>query len=328
MALRTSVLTQVLKYDVAFSFLAQDLGVAQDLESRLTPGLNTFVYARRKEELLGRDGMDSFSEVFRRDARLSVVLFREGWGHTPWTAFEETAIKSRALETRFSSMMVVRLDDSEMPTWIPSHQLYVSQGSDTRPEMAAVIRARAQEQGAVVKKLSASEIALKKSRDEYLREAREQRARSHKAPEEIRQELGVLYGEILRIVAEIKAGDANFDIAAAAHNDSCVISSSRQSASLILYPIGNTLRDLVLRENRWKGPHGLPSPSNPQPGGPHHLGATHYRPVISSDDAWVWQWEPSVDDGGVIFLNTRDELHRSADLAEQIVKNHVERIFD
>ncbi len=93
----------VFKYDVAFSFLARDLGIAQDLENRLTPGLSTFVYARRKEELLGRDGMDSFSEVFRRDTRLSVVLFRNGWGETEWTAFEETAIKSRALETRFTS---------------------------------------------------------------------------------------------------------------------------------------------------------------------------------------------------------------------------------
>src|SRR5687768_3991511 len=99
---------QTYKYDVAFSFLAADLGVAKDLASRLSPGLTVFVFDRFKEDLIGRDGMDAFSEVFRRDARLSVILFRKGWGETPWTGFEESAIKSKALETRFTSLMVVK----------------------------------------------------------------------------------------------------------------------------------------------------------------------------------------------------------------------------
>jgi len=87
------------KYDVAFSFLAADLSVAKDLQGRLEPGLAVFMYERRKEELLGRDGMDVFSEVFRRDTRLSVILYRKGWGETAWTGFEESAIKSRALDS-------------------------------------------------------------------------------------------------------------------------------------------------------------------------------------------------------------------------------------
>lgn len=316
------------KYDVAFSFLAQDLGVAQELENRIKPALNTFVYGRRKEELLGRDGMDAFSEVFRGDARLTVILFRKGWGETPWTAFEETAIKSRALETRFTSMMIVRLDKADLPTWIPSHQLYVSESSDTRAEMAAVIRARAKEKGAVVRTLSASEVALKKARDAAAQEVREQRARSNRAPVEIRQELAALYAEILRIVSEIRAGDGGFDIAAGAHGDYCVVSSGRESTSLVLYPTGNTLREMVLRVNRWRGSHQLPSASNPQPGGSQHLDAMHYRPVVSPDDEWVWQRDQSLDGSVIIFVSPLRELQKSADLADQIVKAHVDRIFD
>lgn len=320
-------MNQAFKYDVAFSFLAADLPVAQDLAGRLQPGLAVFVYERRKEELLGRDGMDAFSEVFRRDTRLSVILFRDGWGRTPWTGFEETAIKSRALETRFSSMMVVKLDSSELPTWIPTHQLYASEGADSRAEMAAVIRARAREQGAVVRTLSASEIALKTARDAASQEAREQRLRSTKAPEEVREELARLYAEILRIVQEIKAGDEHFDIAAGAYGDTCVISSSRQSTALVLCPTGNTLREMVLRVNEWRGSHELPSPRNPSPSGRQHLYASHYRAVVSVDDEWVWQRDRSLDESSVIILSVYDELHRSADLAEQIVKDHVARIF-
>jgi hypothetical protein len=48
-------LRQQFKYDVAFSFLAADLAIANDLQARLAPGLNTFVYERQKENLLGRD---------------------------------------------------------------------------------------------------------------------------------------------------------------------------------------------------------------------------------------------------------------------------------
>jgi hypothetical protein len=271
--------------------------------------------------------MDSFSEVFRRDARLSVVLFRKGWGKTPWTAFEESAIKSRALETRFTSMMVVKLDNAELPTWIPTHELYASDAADTRAEMAAVIRARAREKGAVLKTLSASELALQRSREESLQIARERRAQSHTAQSEIRTELALLYDEIQRIVSEIKLGDPDYDIVAGAHNDTCVISSSRQSTSLILYPIGNTLRDLVLRENRWQGRHPLPSPNNPQPGGTHHLGATHYVPTLSQEDEWAWKWAPNLDDGNLIFLNAEEKEYRSSDLAEAILKNHIERLF-
>src|SRR5688572_24431551 len=127
-------------------------------------GLRVFVYSRRKEELLGGDGMDAFADVFGRDTRLTVILHREGWGKTPWTAVEENHIKSRALKTRFKSFMVIRLDDSEVPPWVPERHLYSSASSDSPTEMVAIVRARAREEGAVVRKLSAAEASIERAR--------------------------------------------------------------------------------------------------------------------------------------------------------------------
>ncbi|MDQ6689067.1 MAG: hypothetical protein M3Z18_00965 [Gemmatimonadota bacterium] len=315
------------KYDVAFSFLAADLSVAKDLQGRLEPGLAVFMYERRKEELLGRDGMDAFSEVFRRDARLSVILYRKGWGETAWTGFEESAIKSRALETRFTSLMVVRLDRADLPTWIPSQQLYSSEATDTRAEMAAVIRARAKERGAVVRTLTAPELALKRAKEENSKEVREQRQRANTAPGEIRAELQRLYSEIIRLVEVIRAGNSEIDIRAGFHGDNCAITSARTSVSMTLYRAGNTLRDLTLRVNDWDAPSRLPTPSDPSPGGSRHAGATHYSPVVSEHDEWAWRWEPSPDPSGVFVFSMRDETYRSAELADSIVRRHVERFF-
>ena len=59
--------------------------------------LTCFVYSKRQEDLAGRDGVEAFREVFRHRNSLSVVLHREGWGETPWTRVEETAIRDRCL---------------------------------------------------------------------------------------------------------------------------------------------------------------------------------------------------------------------------------------
>jgi hypothetical protein len=72
------------KYEVAFSFLAQDLALATRCSEALSP-LTTFVFSRHQETLAGTDGQESFRSAFRFDSRLNVVLLRAGWGETPWT---------------------------------------------------------------------------------------------------------------------------------------------------------------------------------------------------------------------------------------------------
>src|SRR5436853_7925697 len=98
------------KYDVAFSFLSGDLGLAHALDN-LLPNLRTFVFDRKKEDVKGDDGMDGFGRVFGHETRLAVILFRKGWGDTEWTAVEQEHIHGRAKKSRMRSFKFVRLDD-------------------------------------------------------------------------------------------------------------------------------------------------------------------------------------------------------------------------
>lgn len=91
-------------YDVAISFLYQDLALAQALYDELSKGLEVFFFPRNQEELAGTDGLDSMRAPFRSQSRLNLVLYRPKWGNTPWTGVEEVAIKESCLANSFKNI--------------------------------------------------------------------------------------------------------------------------------------------------------------------------------------------------------------------------------
>lgn len=86
--LRTSTVTMEpsdYKYDVAFSFLAEDEELATELNDLLQDRLRTFLYWKKQGEIAGTDGEKSFNNVFGRDARLvqcqcQIVILGRGPG--------------------------------------------------------------------------------------------------------------------------------------------------------------------------------------------------------------------------------------------------------
>jgi hypothetical protein len=114
----------IAKHEVAFSFLAADVALATKFADSLAR-LPTFVFSRKQEDLAGTDGQETFRAAFRFDSRLNTVLLRSGWGQTPWTRVEQTAIQERCLADGWDRLLVVRLDDSPAPKWIPQLNLYL-----------------------------------------------------------------------------------------------------------------------------------------------------------------------------------------------------------
>src|ERR1700730_1235352 len=96
------------KYDVAISFVAQDEPLSLSVRDSLQPPLAVFVYSKAQEQLAGRDGIEAFRIVFREQAQLVVILYRQGWGETPWTRVESLAIEEFAHENGWERVMVVR----------------------------------------------------------------------------------------------------------------------------------------------------------------------------------------------------------------------------
>ena len=84
------------KYDIAFSFVREDEGLATQLNDLVQDRYRTFLYSKAQEQLAGTDGERTFNAVFGEQARTVAVLLRPEWGQTPWTRIEETAIRNRA----------------------------------------------------------------------------------------------------------------------------------------------------------------------------------------------------------------------------------------
>ena len=149
------------KHDVAFSFLAQDLTVATRFADALVP-LTSFVFARKQEELAGTDGQESFRASFRFDSRLNVILLRDGWGRTPWTRVEEASIQERCLKDGWDRLLVVNLDGSKPPAWLPAVNLYLDLETFPFDQAIGAIKRQAQQLGGDVKPQSPTDVARTK----------------------------------------------------------------------------------------------------------------------------------------------------------------------
>ena len=112
-----------IQYDVAISFLSSDSDTALNIADQLAP-LNVFCFPRNQEELAGTDGMESFRNAFRHQSRIQVILYRAGWGKTPWTGIEQTAIQERCLKDGWRGLFFVALEKSERPKWVPDTEIH------------------------------------------------------------------------------------------------------------------------------------------------------------------------------------------------------------
>src|SRR5665213_858582 len=108
------------KYDVAISFLQQDVNTAEALARKLGEVFDVFFYPYRQEELAGKDGLEGFREPFYDNSRLNVVLYRDGWGQTRFTGVEERAIKDACFNNGgYDRLFFLMLDEkSTHPGWL------------------------------------------------------------------------------------------------------------------------------------------------------------------------------------------------------------------
>lgn len=149
------------KYEVAFSFLSKDESVAAEVNDLLQDRLKTFLYSERQKELAGTDGEKSFSDVFGKEARLVVVLYREEWGTTKWTRIEETAIRSRAYNEGYEFTIFIKLDEGTPPKWLPPTQLWFNYQRFGAVGAASVIEQRVKDLGGQTREETVQERAAR-----------------------------------------------------------------------------------------------------------------------------------------------------------------------
>jgi len=135
-------------FDVAISFLAKDEPIANDLYTELSRSLNVFYFPNKQENLAGTDGMESMRKPFLSDSRVMVVLYRDSWGKTRWTAIEETAIKDACFNGNWNRLFFVALDrTSPLPKWLPEYHVRYNWEDFGMDQIVGAIKARVVDNG-------------------------------------------------------------------------------------------------------------------------------------------------------------------------------------
>jgi len=194
------------KYDVAFSFLAGDESLATQINDLLQERLSTFLYSKRQGEIAGTDGEKTFNTVFGEESRVVVVLYRAGWGETPWTRIEATAIRNRAYDHGYTFALFIPLDDPpSVPKWLPSTQLWIGLKRWGGAGAASVIESRVQELGGEPHEESVIDHAARLQRSLDFEAKRKQFLNSHEGVAAANTEFDVMKVEIDRLTKEISA---------------------------------------------------------------------------------------------------------------------------
>lgn len=154
---------RVYEYEVAFSFLQEDEALAYQIKDNIHDRYSAFIYSQHQKELVGKDGTESFRQVFEEKARIVVVLYRENWGTTFWTRVEEEAIKRRAYEESADFTIFVSLDGKK-PTWLSKTQIWYDFDRFGIKPLAAIIEKRIVEYGGHIREESIIDQATRQKR--------------------------------------------------------------------------------------------------------------------------------------------------------------------
>jgi hypothetical protein len=242
------------EFEVAFSFLAEDEPLATSIADELRERMRVFIYSERQKDLAGKDGVEQFSKVFRERARVCVVLYRDGWGHTKWTRVEETAIKERAFDVGWDFLVVVALNSDKSPAWLPKTKIWLGYERFGLKGAAGVIDARVQEAGALVHEEGARDKAARLARTAQKQIEREKFLQSTEAVDAAHESLAEIMKHLQEEIAAIKQMPGAPRVVFAARNNRIFLVQGPQRTFTMAFEqqFANTLRysSLIIKEFR------------------------------------------------------------------------------
>lgn len=280
------------RYDIAISFLQQDELVALDLHERLTPNFDVFVYSKKQEELAGTDGSESFRKAFREDSRIVVVLYRDGWGKTPWTRVEEVAIRDRFLKEGWDWLLFIMVDSkSTPPPWLPETRIRLSLPDYGIEQAIGAIKARAQELGGQLHKEDAVQRARRLERQMGARAERKKMLGSTEGVNAARNKASEIHSEIDRLAKEINNSAKDIKLSMGSNHDSTVLTNGRVSIIVYFRSDRNTLENSYLVIREMNGRLLLPQERERYmiSTEPIELSVYKFDPDITSDKRWCWR---------------------------------------
>ncbi|MBI4444310.1 MAG: hypothetical protein HY645_00255 [Acidobacteria bacterium] len=291
------------QYDVALSFLSRDVGLALQIQTKLSESMKVFVYSKRQKELAGTDGLESFREAFLTNSRLAVVLYRDGWGQTPWTRIEEGAIKDRFLKEGWAWLLFVMLDEaSTPPVWLPKSQIRLNFAAYGLEQLLGAIKMRAQKLGSTLKKETAFDRAKRLDQESRAR-AERQRLLSEKGATAVRQEHQELQRLLDSKIQETSQNLASVKLEQGSDGHEYLLRTQHVSVNFYLY-ITSPVTDSRIVLQEFNGPLILPKDRGRRmfvPGEePQVISKKEFHFDYQPSLGWCWKQPGTADD----FLTT------------------------
>lgn len=130
-------------------------------------------------------------------------MYRDGWGETPWTKIEETAIKNRAFDNGWDFLFFINLDaNSTVPSWIPKTNIWLDYQRFKTEGAIAVIEHKVKEQGGTSSQETIVEAAERLKRTRKAEKEKELFLKSQEAVTEANKELRTII-EKLKVLKPI-----------------------------------------------------------------------------------------------------------------------------
>ncbi|MGB9122699.1 MAG: hypothetical protein WCE73_18930 [Candidatus Angelobacter sp.] len=283
------------KYDVAISFLSQDELIAAAIYQKLNEGLQVFFFPQNQKNLAGTDGMESMRKPFFDDSRVTVVLFRDPWGKTPWTRVEETAIKEACLAYGWQRLFFIVLDrESALPIWLPQTHVRFNYSDFGLEQAVGAIKARVQENGGQPQPITPMKRAEMFKEEERFRHDKS-RMNSDEGIEKVLDNVRLLFQEIEKHCADINTQNSlhikcGSDFRERSRPQTCVMTDGRVSMVVAWYQeFSNALDNSALVISEYKGQLIIPGEVNRiYINQPRRLSETKYSPDLSRAREYGW----------------------------------------
>lgn len=278
-------------WDVAVSFLADDLGIAQEIRDHLSPSLRVFVYTHEQSAVAGTDGLESFRQVFREGSRLVVVLYREGWGDTPWTRVEKEAITDRFLKEGAGFLFWITLNrTSTPPPWLPERLIRFNFEDFGIEQAVGAIKARAREAGAEFKSETPAQKAQRLQELQRFQAERSLLLHSDRGVRAVEKAVGQLFAAIEEHVSEIGKSAPELQIQGGRDQQTMIIRGKTCSVGVYWYcRYSNSLDEARLRISEFQGHLGFPGQSGFYITEPKELATQLFEADLTRELGWCWR---------------------------------------
>lgn len=280
------------KYDIAFSFLSESGQIARELQQRLNPNLRVFVYFDKQEDLVGTDGFESFRQIFYEESRLVVVIYKNGWGETPWTRVEEAAIKDRCLTKGWAGLLFIMADSKDSPPiWLPQTNIRLHLQDYGMEQAVGAIKALVESLGGQLLKETAIDRAKRLQGELGFRANRRKLLSSDEGVREATKEALKIHGGIRALIEKIRAESGALTVEAGSDDEKTVLTTGR--VSLVVYwrpSYSNTLEHSPLLVREFNGRVLLPEQRGKSHliSEPDLLTEHEFDPDLTSDQGWCW----------------------------------------